>query len=76
MKDPNLRFDQIGTSNSGLTRIFWVISRHSEAHLGDVRWFGAWRKYCFYPCSNTVYDLTCLREIADFCERSTMEKRK
>ena len=39
--------------------------------LGDIRWFSRWRKYSFNPYNNTTYEETCLREIAEFCERET-----
>jgi hypothetical protein len=39
--------------------------------IGGVRWYAPWRKYCFFPQPNTVYEQLCLREIADFCERET-----
>ncbi len=66
-----LRFDGVGTSNSKLTLIWWVMSSNTESHLGNIQWLAPWRKYCFYPTPNTVYDTTCLREIADFCENQT-----
>lgn len=39
--------------------------------IGGVRWYAPWRKYCFFPQANTVYEQVCLREIADFCESQT-----
>ena len=43
--------------------------------LGTIRWFGRWRKYCFFPASETVYEETCLGEIAEFCVRETKNHR-
>jgi len=44
-----------------------------EDLLGEVRWFGRWRGYAFFPSSNTVYEHKCLREIADFIQGQTRE---
>jgi hypothetical protein len=43
--------------------------------LGQVKWFGRWRAYAFFPCADTVYERTCLRDLAQFCERQTYEHR-
>lgn len=39
--------------------------------LGYIKWFPSWRKYVFYPYQNTVYEETCLREVAEFIEQET-----
>jgi hypothetical protein len=44
--------------------------------LGEVRWFGRWRCYAFYPEPDTLYERQCLRDIADFCEARTREHRE
>ena len=51
------------------TRLWWVES--GNACLGRIKWFSHWRKYCFYPDDLTLYDPSCLREIADFCDTQT-----
>lgn len=43
----------------------------SGSLLGHVEWFSRWRKYSFFPMEETVYEQTCLREIAEFCETQT-----
>jgi hypothetical protein len=43
--------------------------------LGAVKWFGRWRRYAFFPDPATVYEPTCLRDIASFID-SEMQKRK
>lgn len=53
----------------------WIVNSNGVA-LGLVRWFNQWRKYCFFPASDTVYEQVCLREIAAFCEQRTQEHRK
>lgn len=50
-------------------------TRHLARALGFIRWYGAWRKYAFVPNTETIFEATCLRDIADFCERQTREHR-
>ena len=39
--------------------------------LGIVKWYGAWRKYAFFPETCTFYEQGCLRDIAHFLEEKT-----
>jgi hypothetical protein len=34
--------------------------------LGLLCWCAAWRQYCYYPETNTMYSQGCLEDIADF----------
>ena len=45
------------------TRILHVISVNQGNTLGAIRWYGAWRQYCFYPSANTIWNTECLSEI-------------
>jgi hypothetical protein len=45
------------------------------APLGVVEWFNQLRRYTFLPNDDTVFDVVCLREIADFIE-ARMNERK
>ena len=56
------------------TRKYQVLSRRSNAWLGEVRWYAQWRQYTFFPV-NSIFDRHCLREVADFCETKTLEQR-
>jgi hypothetical protein len=48
---------------------------HEASHLGQVRWYSPWRKYCFFPDSNTIWEEDCLRTIAVFLEWETKKHR-
>jgi len=54
-------------SKSGKTEIYQVMSDRGE-HLGDIKWFAPWRKYAFFPESNTLYEGDCLGDIVRFLE--------
>ena len=52
----------------------WTVSEGGTCRgpaLGQVRWFARWRKYAFFPEGDKVFEETCLREIAYFCETAT-----
>lgn len=34
--------------------------------LGEIKWYGPFRKFTFYPEDGTVFDDKCLLEIVDF----------
>lgn len=47
----------------------------SRAHLGLVKWYGAWRCYGFFPLPGCVFEKICLHDIARFCEAKTIYHR-
>jgi hypothetical protein len=57
------------------TNLWRVFTIRSDDPLGEVRWYAPWRKYAFFPLSDTLYEPTCLRDIAQFIE-DEMKKRK
>lgn len=61
--------------DTGKTKVFEVIAIEGGFKLGEVKWFGRWRKYSFFPNGETVFEKDCLRDIADFLDR-LMKGRK
>lgn len=59
---------------TGKTRRF-IVTDAAGNPLGDVKWFSTWRRYAFYPGRLTVYEPTCLRDIAAFIDEITAERR-
>lgn len=53
------------------TKRFWVKSKEGGDTIGYIYWYGRWRKYCFFPNTDTVYEWICLYDIADFCKQET-----
>lgn len=47
------------------TPILNIIGSYGD-DLGEIKWYGAWRKFCFYPNSNTIWDNKCLEELLNF----------
>ena len=77
MSEPKyIQFVDSGYSKSGKTRIWNVaIKEDSEDLIGQIRWFASWRCYAFYPYDKTVFEKTCLRDIANFCEEQTRQRK-
>ena len=60
------------------TEQWHVISNSAIAVLlGQVGWYGRWRKYSFFPNrgNDLVFEQDCLRDIAEFCETQTKNYR-
>ena len=41
-----------------------------------MRWYGAWRQYCFFPYPETVFSAGCLKDVQEFIEALMAERRK
>ena len=57
------------------TEIYGVGSKNHGILLGEIKWFGRWRQYCFFPYKNTVFNIGCLNDINAFI-KELMEERK
>ena len=65
-----LNFKFYCKSASGKTDIYNVLNTKDE-YLGQIKWNGAWRKYCFYPNENTLWDIKCLSDVCNFINKIT-----
>lgn len=63
------------SNESGKTEVAIITNVITGTELGQIRWYGPWRKYCFYPKSDIVFDVGCLGEVIDQIQ-IMMEKRK
>lgn len=70
----HLDFDFVGYT--GKTHIITVINKHSDDYIGEIKWFGRWRKYCFFPVEGTVYDAKCLHDISNFLVELMNDRKK
>lgn len=57
------------------TRRLLVVSRRSGDRLGEIKWFGRWRQYAFFPADGTVWNPQCMVEINEQI-RVLMDERK
>jgi hypothetical protein len=58
------------------TKRWRVEARRSNDFLGFISYFGRWNQYSFFPHENCVFEKTCLREIASFCQEQTTEQKR
>jgi len=65
-----IRFSLSENKPKGKTHIWEVIAK-AGGFLGQVQWFGRWRKYSFFPAPDCVFEETCLEDIADFIKWTT-----
>jgi len=65
-----------GTSPSGKTLRFTVLSAENKCTLGIIQWRPGWRCYVFEPAYPTVYEWVCLRDIARFIENATIAHKE
>ena len=54
--------------NGRKTPIYHICSKRSKDEIGQIKWYGAWRKYCFFPNGETIWDNKCLEKIIDFLQ--------
>lgn len=74
VKQTYIRMVPIDVPPSRKTRVWSVRALRDDAELGQVKWFGRWRKYAFFPI-DAIFEEVCLREVADFIEAVTREHR-
>jgi len=55
----------------------WSVTTPGQAFvvLGWVRWYSPWRKYIVTFAADTILEEDCLRDIANFIEKKTAERR-
>jgi len=45
------------------TPIVEIRSKSSRALLGQIKWYGAWRQFCFWPEPKTIFNVGCMNDI-------------
>ena len=56
---------------TGKTKRFLCLNRRYKEALGEVKWHGAWRQYCYFPTVQAVYSAGCLNDITEFIKQLT-----
>jgi hypothetical protein len=57
------------------TKVWNVYPKGEGPRLGRIGWYAQWRRYTFAPTPNTIFDVSCLQEIAAFIT-ARMDERK
>jgi hypothetical protein len=74
--NPYIRFVGPRYTPSGKTRIWSVIATRNDALLGEIRYYGRWRQYAFFPEPNTIFNPDCMDEVSKFCREETTRQRR
>jgi len=45
------------------TKVVAVVNRTLADEIGVLRWYSAWRQYCFFPHQNTIWNKNCLNDV-------------
>jgi hypothetical protein len=71
-----LGFKYTGKLKPTATTYTWTVEvLKYQDPIGKVRWWGPWHQYTFSPDPNTLFDHSCLTEIAEFCVMQTKKFR-
>jgi hypothetical protein len=61
---------------TGKTKIYQVVPKeYPGSCLGEIKWYGSWRCYAFYPFPNCVFEKTCLKDITSFIENLMLQRK-
>ena len=69
-----IEFDLVG--DTGKTEIWNILSKSSGFILGQIKWYGPWRQYCFFPSPNSVFNPACMDDINKFIKELMAKRRK
>jgi hypothetical protein len=59
----------------GKTKVIDIVNLHHHEVIGEIKWFGRWRQYCFFPIAETVWNKTCLDDVQEVIKK-LMDERK
>ena len=57
------------------TSVWACCNNRSGSELGQIKWYGPWRQYCFFPEMEMVFSASCLEDINDFIEQLKRTRR-
>ena len=64
----------VSAGNTGKTVIIDVESVNQKILLGQIKWYPHWRCYAFFPCSETLFDRQCMKDIVHKIELLMIER--
>jgi hypothetical protein len=63
-----------GKSASGATEI-WSLLDGNMGMMGHIKWYGPWRRYAWSTVGMPIMESGCLRDVADFLDKLTEERK-
>ncbi len=46
-----------------------------ETRLHEIKWYGRWRQYCFFPEEGAIWNTRCLEDVQEVI-KALMDERK
>jgi hypothetical protein len=71
-----LTFDVDHFRSTTKTRVYVVANKEVGVMLGEIQWYGPWRRYVFHPNRTTLYDVKCLNDIGQFLNELMLDRKK
>jgi len=68
-----IKFEKIADKTK--TSVYSCRNKKSNIELGIVKWYGPWRRYCYFSKNQAFYSSGCLEDIICFID-TLMEDRK
>ena len=65
----------VEVKDTGKTKIFEVYNKKHGGYGGQIRWYGGWRGYAYYPENDSRYDSDWLYEVAEFIDRLMLQRK-
>lgn len=68
-----LLFDLMPRRNGLKTDRWLVYNKDAEIQIGEIKWYGPFRAYSFFPKNDCVFESTCLQDITNFIQHQMRE---
>lgn len=69
-----LQFDRVAIAGRK-TDVVNIYNKRRNVLLGEIRWYGPWRQYCFYPSAGTIFNRGCMTDIMTVITQLMDERR-
>ena len=74
-------FVNLGVIPGGKTNLYEVWTKNADDSIGDIKlgeikWFGRFRKYSWFPAAGMVFEEVCNQEITDFMKQANRDHKE
>ena len=57
------------------TPIYYIFEFNTNC-IGEIKWYAPWRKFCFFPDKDTVWDSKCLTDVLNQLDKINIEYKE
>ena len=69
-----IHFDEVDAGDRK-TKVWECINNSWDDVLGEIKWYAPWRQYCYFPMDETIFNVRCLKDIADFIQKAMDDRQ-